>query len=156
MSSALKRRIKQTADFESPAVEAMLNLLVAADHVRAAIERVAAKFGITHSQYNVLRILRGAGTEGLPRCEIAARMLERAPDVTRLLDRLEKQELVLRERSAEDKRHSLARISVKGLQMLEEIEPEIAAETDLFGERLSFAECVALTSICEKIYDGQS
>jgi DNA-binding MarR family transcriptional regulator len=153
MSNALKRRIKQTADFESPAVEAMLNLMVAADHVRALVDRICSGFGITRGQYNVLRILRGAEREGHPRCEIAARMVESAPDVTRLLDRLENQELVLRERSDEDKRHSVARISEKGLRLLEEIEPELKAMHDALSERLSIAECVALSHICEKIYD---
>ena len=84
MGEVLKRRIKQKADFESPAQEAMLNLLVAGDYIHRRLERVCARFGLTRPQYNVLRMLRGAHPQGHPRGEIASRMLTRSPDVTRL------------------------------------------------------------------------
>ena len=67
MGDFLRKRVKQSADFESPEVEALLNLLVAADHMRGRMEQVCSQFDITASQYNILRILRGAGQEGLPR-----------------------------------------------------------------------------------------
>src|ERR1041385_1053078 len=105
MSEILNRRIKQKSGFGSPVNEGILNLLIAADYVRTQQEKLCAAHGITAGQYNVLRILRGAGSEGHPRCEIAGRMVERAPDVTRLVDKLEKEGLVVRERSAEDRRH---------------------------------------------------
>ena len=90
MSNALKAKIKQRADFASPVVEGVLNVMVAADTIRTQMDRVFAAHGITQGQYNVLRILRGAGRAGHARCEIAGRMLEHAPDITRLVDRLEK------------------------------------------------------------------
>lgn len=74
MSSALKAKIKQQSDFSSPVVEGILNLIVATDAIRTKIDRVFAAHGVTQGQYNVLRILRGAGPDGHPRHEIANRM----------------------------------------------------------------------------------
>ena len=145
--------MKQAADFVSPVDAAAFNLLIAADYVQTKIDRGCAEFGITRGQYNVLRILRGAGAEGLPRCEIAERMLERAPDVTRIIDRLEKQGLVLRERSSEDKRQSITRISEKGLELLVQIQPKIDETRNFLAERLSLQDWADLSSLCEKIYD---
>ena len=156
MSDALKAKIKQRADFESPNSEAILNLLVAADTLRGRMECFFATYKITSGQYNVLRILRGAGSEGHPRCEIATRMVERAPDITRLVDRLEKQKLVIRERSDEDRRQSVARISQKGLDLLDLIEPKFSEFNNQFAKKLSVAEWIALTSLCEKIYANQN
>lgn len=145
--------MKQSADFVSYIDEAAFNLLIAADYVQTTIDRFCAEFGITRGQFNVLRILRGAGEQGHPRCEIAERMLERAPDVTRIIDRLEKQGLVLRGRSAEDKRQSITRISEKGLELLVQIQPKVDENRDFLSELLSLPEWVALSNLCEKIYD---
>lgn len=152
MGEALKAKIKQETDFESPAVEAFLNLIVATDAVRAPFESVCAKHEITQSQYNVLRILRGAGKAGHPRCEIVGRMTERAPDITRLIDRLEKQDLVERDRSDEDRRLSVAKISRTGLELLDRMEPELTDVKRKISEKMSNAEWIALSSLCEKLY----
>ncbi len=152
MTHKLKQRLKQNADFDSPVNEALLNLLVAADVVRKRISGVCAEFGLTQGQYNVLRILRGAYPEGHPRCDIAARMLEEAPDVTRLVDRLEKQNLVERDRADDDRRLSIARITEKGLQLLAEAEPQMKEIGKFFENSLSNNEARKLTNICEKIY----
>lgn len=152
MGDALKKRLKQSADFGSPAEEAVLNLMVAADHVRGRLERTCSDFGITPGQYNVLRILRGAHPAGHPRCEIAARLLEKAPDVTRLVDRLESQGLVSRDRSEEDRRLSVTRITRKGLELLERMEPAMDEANKYFKERVSRQDCRVLTRICEGIY----
>jgi DNA-binding MarR family transcriptional regulator len=153
MGEALKRRIKQKSDFANPAQEAMLNLIVAADYVCMRLERVCAEFGITRPQYNVLRILRGVHPGGHPRGEIAARLLASAPDVTRLVDRLEAQGLVERERDKEDRRLSITHITKKGLRLLEEIHPHIAEEHKRFSQMVSRRDCLELSRICESIYD---
>jgi DNA-binding MarR family transcriptional regulator len=101
------QEIKQTKPFASAADEAVVTLLRTADHVRAELAAVVEPHGITLQQYNVLRILRGAGEAGLPTLEIGARMIEKAPGVTRLLDRLEAKQLVRRERCPEDRRQVL-------------------------------------------------
>jgi DNA-binding MarR family transcriptional regulator len=156
MSNALKAKIKQRTDFESPAGEAILNLMVAADTVRGEMDRFFAAYEITTAQYNVLRILRGAGCDGHPRCEIAVRMVERAPDITRLVDRLEKQKLVTRDRSDEDRRQSVTSITQKGLDLLDRIDPEMSEFMGQTAQKLSMAEWIALTSLCEKIYAEQN
>lgn len=155
MSNALKAKIKQRTDFDNPAGEAVLNLMVAGDVVRGQLERIFTAHEITSGQYNVLRILRGAGCDGHPRCEIAARMIERAPDITRIIDRLENQKLVIRERSDEDRRQSVARISEKGLVLLDRIEPQLSEFIGQVSQKMSMAEWIALTSLCEKVYSGQ-
>lgn len=156
MSDALKAKIKQRADFDNPASEGILNLMVAADEVQREMDRLFSNYEITSGQYNVLRILRGAGGDGHPRCEIAARMVERAPDITRLIDRLENQNLVSRDRSDEDRRQSVAKITQKGLDLLDRIEPELSELVGRIAQKMSIAEWIALTSLCEKIYAGQN
>ena len=155
MGEALKRRLKQQR-FESPLQEAMLNLLVAANHVRERVDRICEQYGITNAQYNVLRILRGAHPEGYPRCEIACRMIDRAPDVTRLIDRLEQQKLVARDRSDEDRRLSLTRITQKGLDLLERMNPGLEEVHRQIGERMSLADRREMSRICEGLYDQEA
>lgn len=150
----MKRRIKQER-FESPAQETFLNLLLVADHLREKLERICAKHGITGGQYNILRILRGVYPEGHPRCEISARLLERAPDVTRMVDRLEKEGLVERERSQADRRLSLTRITKKGLKLIDKMTPEMEEVIKTFG-KFTKQELQIVSEICERIYDEES
>jgi DNA-binding MarR family transcriptional regulator len=152
MGDALRRRLQQTR-FESVTHEALLNLLVAADHLRARTERLCGEFGLTASQYNVLRILRGIHPEGHSRCEIARRMIERAPDVTRLVDRLEKRGWVERDRDARDRRLSISRITAAGLELLERIGPRLEELQREFAQRVPRRDCRELSRICEEIYD---
>ena len=151
MGEALKNRIKQER-FENPVQEAILNLLVAAGHVREKIERLCLDYEITHQQYNVLRILKGTHPEGYPRCEIAARMIEKAPDVTRLIDRLEQQGLVERARSEEDRRMSITRISNRGIKLIERMQPRMEEVHAYFAERVSIRDRRELSRICEGLY----
>ena len=152
MGEPLKRRLQQSR-FESAQHEAVLNLMVAAAYVRARIERVCAKHSITEGQYNALRILRGVHPDGYPRCDIARRLIERAPDVTRLIDRLETQGLVERSRSGTDKRLSITRITRKGLAILERMQPAMSAVHHELIERMSDRDARELSRICESIYD---
>ncbi|MBV8202771.1 MAG: MarR family transcriptional regulator, partial [Acidobacteria bacterium] len=110
--------------------------------------------GLSASQYNVLRILRGVHPEGHPRCEIARRMIERAPDVTRLIDRLEKRGWVERDRSPRDRRLSISRITPSGLELLERIGPRLEQAQREFAERVPPDDCRELSRICEAIYGG--
>ena len=155
MGEALKRRLKQEK-FESPLQEAMLNLLVAANHVRERVDRVCEQYGITNAQYNVLRILRGAHPAGYPRCEIACRMIDRASDITRLIDRLEQQKLVVRDRSDEDRRLSITRITQKGLDLLERMTPSLEEVHRHIGERMSLADRREMSRICEGLYGEEA
>jgi DNA-binding MarR family transcriptional regulator len=103
----------------------------------------------------VLRILRGVHPDGHPRCEIAARMLDRAPDVTRIIDRLEQKGLVGRDRSGSDRRHSITRITREGLRVLEKLDEPIRQALVDLKDRLSAKDCRELSRILEKLYDEE-
>ena len=102
--------------------EVLVALLRTADVVRRAIGRVLEPYDITPQQYNVLRILRGAGEQGLTASDIGSRMITRDPDVTRLVDRLEKRGLVERWRCTEDRRVVWTRIAPAGVEALEPLD----------------------------------
>jgi DNA-binding MarR family transcriptional regulator len=114
--------IKQRRPFASPAGEAVVTLLRTADKLRTFLEATIQPHGVTLQQYNVLRILRGAGAEGLPTLEIAARMIEHNPGVTRLVDRLEAKALVRRQRCPLDRRQVLCFATPLALRTLKAID----------------------------------
>jgi len=151
MGTVLKKRLKQS-HFESTEQEAVLNILVCSNHIKLQIETVCLKHGITQSQFNVLRILNGKYPEGYPRGDIISRMIEPAPDVTRLIDRLIKQGLVERYTSNHDRRLSLARISRKGRTALRRIKPKIDSLFKLVSDKLNKTERKQLSALLEKIY----
>src|SRR5215207_8688671 len=121
MPSRLQAEIKQTKPFPSLQHEAILGLLRTAAVVDHSTDEALRPYGITGTQYNVLRILRGAGANGLCGREIGERMITRVPDIPRLLDRMEKSGLISRVRDREDRRHVTARITPKGDEVLEEV-----------------------------------
>jgi len=153
MTEALSRRLKQD-EFASPAQEALLSVLVAAATLNDLMDRVCAEHKITRAQYNVLRILRGAYPNGHPRCEIACRMIDRASDITRLLDRLETRRLVRRRRGSEDQRQTVTFITAKGLRLLESMEPQVDAEVASVLSGLSDEDCRELGRLCAAIFGG--
>ena len=128
--------------------------MVAANYVREQSELVVRAHGITLPQYNVLRILRGAHPDGHPRYEIARRMLDRAPDVTRIIDRLAEKKLVERVRGASDRRHSVTRITREGLKLLERIDPEMVKAFTPMEARLTQRDARELSRLCELLYEG--
>jgi len=123
----LREELKQTRPFKSLAQEAYLSLQRTAAVLEHELELSLKPSGITATQYNVLRILRGAGSGGLCRGEIGERLLRPVPDVTRLLDRLEAMGLVARARGGDDRRYVTTRITKAGLGVLGELEAEIDA-----------------------------
>ena len=121
-SSAVQREIGQRRPFSSSEQEGVVGLLRTADLLRRRLARIVEPDGITLQQFNVLRILRGAGEAGLPTLDIAARMVERAPGITRLMDRLEAKGLVGRRRCREDRRQVLCWITREGLTLLAKLD----------------------------------
>jgi DNA-binding MarR family transcriptional regulator len=122
----LQREIRQSKPFLSLGQEAVLGILRTADELRHWLAGLIEPHGVTLQQYNVLRILRGAGDDGLPTLEIADRMIERSPGITRLLDRLGSKGLVRRERCREDRRQMLCWITDAGRDLLAELDDPIA------------------------------
>lgn len=128
--SDLKIELKQTRPFRSLQHEGALAVQRTAAELEHAFERAMKPYGVTATQYNVLRILRGAGRAGLCRNEIGGRMVRRVPDVTRLLDRLEETKLIVRERGGDDRRFVTTRITAAGLKLLAALDPVVDALHD--------------------------
>jgi len=116
---------KPPENFRSREQQATLGLLRTADAVKRSLAQVIEPHGITPQQYNVLRILRGAGPDGLPTLTIGERMIEQTPGVTRLVDRLERKGLVARKPCSTDRRRVFCRITPKGLDLLKELDDPI-------------------------------
>lgn len=130
----------------------MLNVMLAAVYLNECNNKICASHGITLSQYNVLRILRGVHPNGHPRQEITRRMVDRSPDVTRLIDRLEGAGFVERERTETDRRLSIARITERGLALIDAIDPAFDEFFKQMQGRLSDEELYQLSTLCEKLY----
>ncbi len=125
MIDELRVELKQTRPFRSARHEAALSVQRTAALLEHQFETALKPYRITATQYNVLRILRGAGESGLCRHEIGERMIRRVPDVTRLLDRLEDMRLVVRTRGGDDRRYVTTRITGAGLRLLHDLDPVV-------------------------------
>jgi len=133
VNDGLKREIRQRRPFGSPAEEALLNLFRTAAVLEAGEARFFRRFELTPTQYNALRILRGARSGTLTCSEVGERMVKPVPDVTRLLDRLQAKGLAFRSRDQRDRRVVKVGISEAGLALLTEIDRPLA---DWIDERL--------------------
>ena len=151
MGEILKKRLKQQK-FNSIEQEALLNLFLASSYLHSKIDAICNEHNISLAQFNVLRILKGGHPEGYPRGEIIRRMIEPAPDVTRLIDRLVREELVERYNTNHDRRLSLARITKKGIAHLSKINPEIDEFLIDYASVLNHKEKETISMLCEKLY----
>lgn len=150
----LQDEILQNQPFRSSGQEAILGLLRTTDRVRRRIQEIVEPFGVTLQQYNVLRILRGAGEEGLPTLAIAHRMLEQTPGITRLIDRLEAKGWVARQRQQGDRRLVICRITTSGLEILARLDEPVANADEMLTDILSESECQALIALLDRIRSG--
>lgn len=155
MPSELQRELKKNGPFSGPAQEATVSLMRTADLVRRSVAVVVGPHGMTVQQNRVLYILRQAGGRGLPTLEVGEQMIEQAPGITRLMDRLESKGLVVRERCASDRRQVLCRITASGLALLSRLDPSIedvysgalAALSNAQRSRLLFLLNIACTGL---------
>jgi len=154
MVTRLQDEIKQTKPFERPSDEALLSILRTASVLEHGSNEILKPHGITLTQYNVLRILRGAGARGLCGREIAERLISRVPDVSRLLDRMEEMELLGKERDPADRRHVTATITAKGRRVLVKVTPELEAFSRKRVERVPARTIEALVEGLAMIRDG--
>ena len=155
MAQHLQDEIKQTKPFAQPADEALLSIFRTATVLEHASNELLRPFGITMTQYNVLRILRGAGARGLCGREVGERLISRVPDVSRLLDRMAEMGLLAKERDANDRRHVTARITPKGRRVLTQATPVLAQFGRARVERLAPRTVEALVGALEVIRDEQ-
>jgi len=145
--------IKQTRPFRSAGQEALVSLMLPDEAVRWPVaELLAARgAGLTLPQYNVLRILRGAGREGLPTLEIAERTIERTPGMTRMIDRLERKGLVERARSDADRRQVLCRLTDAGRRLVASLDRPVDALDEQLFAALTRAEVKELVRLLDKL-----
>lgn len=135
---------------EAAAQQAVIQLIRVADAITRSLERTFARFDLTGPQYNVLRILRGAG-EPLPTMKVAGRMLQKTPGVTGILDRLEKKGLVRRQRSSEDRRVWLCSVTDEGVDLLDEMEEPVRKANNEAVRGASLEELRELASLIDRI-----
>src|SRR3954451_2357896 len=154
MPSALQHELRQRRPFQSAAHEAVVGLMRTADLVRRQMTAQLEPHGITLQQFNVLRILRGAGEAGLPTLEVAERMIEQTPGITRLLDRLEAKELVRRERCPTDRRQVTCRISEPGLALLGTLDVPVAEAERVALSGLTEQQLAKLVALLDKTRNG--
>jgi MarR family transcriptional regulator, organic hydroperoxide resistance regulator len=129
----LREEIQQNKPFQNGAHAASLAMLRTADELRRGLDELIDPLGISAEQYNVLRILRGAGENGLATLEIAGRLLERNPGITRLIDKLEAKQLVQRRRCDKDRRHVYCTITEAGAALVQSLdEPARQANLERF------------------------
>lgn len=150
-TSRIQAEIKQSKPFRSLAQEASIGLLRTADVLQRTFGAVTAAEDLTLQQYNVLRILRGAGAEGLPTLEVGERMIEQAPGVTRLLDRLEAKQLVRRERCLHDRRQVFCYITEEGLRSLARLDLPVDEADEAAMAGLTKSETKTLIALLDKV-----
>jgi DNA-binding MarR family transcriptional regulator len=153
-ATSIQEEIAQNRPFHSLGGEVTVSLLRTAAVIDRVLNQVTAPHGITIQQYNVLRILRGAGTEGLPTLTLRNRMVHEAPGVTRLVDRLEQAGLVRRERCSPDRRQVLCYITPQGLALLDALDGSINAADDASVTALDEAEQRTLVKLLGLVRAG--
>ena len=148
-SSKLQSELKKKKPFDSPEHEAVLNVLRTGDQIQNCLGKLFREYGLTSSQYNVLRILRGVG-HPMPSLEIASQMIQVVPAITGLIDRLEKQELVSRRRCTEDRRVVYVEATEKALSILADMDEPVAHLHSRLVGHMSKSDLKELSRLLEK------
>jgi DNA-binding MarR family transcriptional regulator len=154
MSPSLQQDLKQKKPFRSLQQEAYLSVVRTSTALTDAMEDLVKARGISATQYNVLRILRGSGAEGLCRNALRDRMLTRMPDMTRLLDRMEEAGLVVRVREGEDRRMVMTRITEQGRELLDELDAPVMALHRKQMKGLTDVQLRSLSDLLTLVRDG--
>ena len=155
MAGKLQAEIKQTKPFATPETEALLALQLTSDRLASEGAKLLRPWDISPSQYNVLRILRGAEPDGLTCGGIGDRLIQHDPDITRLLDRLIKRGLVNRQRDEQDRRVVITRITQKGLDLLAELDGPVENFNRRRLGHLGPERLQTLIDLLELVRDGQ-
>ena len=134
-------------------VRAFVSLMRAADALSRSSEALLKPYNLSGTQYNVLRILRGAGQEGLACSEIRRRLISRDPDITRLLDRMESRGWIGRARETQDRRVVKTRITEKGLRLLAELDPPVSASQSSLWRRFPSRQLVQLSLLLDRAFE---
>lgn len=151
MPLGLQAELKQKRPFTSREQEAYLALLRTADALQSSMESKLKEFGLTGTQYNALRILRGARPDGLPCSEIGERMITHDPDITRLLNRLKQRGLVDRTRDRHDRRVIYGKITAAGQKLLREMDGPVEQHGHELLHHVSQADLRRLIDLLERV-----
>jgi DNA-binding MarR family transcriptional regulator len=154
--TALSDELRMTKPFAVVEEEATLSILRTSEVLQQRTAACIKAYDLTGSQYNVLRILRGAGSSGLGCGQVAERMITHDPDITRLLDRLEGRSLIRRERGEQDRRVVIASITSEGLRLLQDVEPAIMAHHRRQFSTLNKTEVRELIRLLELVRDASA
>ncbi|KAF0249938.1 MAG: MarR family transcriptional regulator [bacterium] len=149
MRSKLQTELKQNKPFQTLEEEALLNIIRTAEVFSWQTSNLFKEMDLTATQYNVLRILRGAGNDGLLCREISERMLTKDPDITRLLDRLELRGFILRNRDSRDRRIITVKITNEGLETLNSLDKPVKEHNQKLLGHLSEEQLQQLISLLE-------
>jgi DNA-binding MarR family transcriptional regulator len=143
--------LRQSKPFATPIEECFLALAKTADVLLRTLDRRLQPYDLSHQQYNVLRILRGAGPEGIATLAIADRLIESTPGMTRMLDRMEKKDLVRRQRCPHDRRQVLCFLTPKSEQLLTTLDPVVKSVGDACFEQIQPADMESMIEAMERI-----
>ena len=155
-ASRLQQELRQSKPFADLKAEAFLNVVRTADQLQHALHQQLKPYGITETQYNSLRILRGAGEHGLTCSEVAERLISHDPDITRLLGRMERDDLVVRTRDPKDRRVVLTRITRQGRDKLKDLDRVVEMTVDRLLAHMNEDELRTMIGLLEKIRDAGS
>lgn len=151
--SRIYSEIRQTRPFERVDQELAVALIRTGDVFQHGVARALAPLGVSHEQYNALRILRGAGEEGHPTLEISRRLISRSPNITRLLDKLIEKDLARRDRNDEDRRRAIVRITPAGREFLKKCDRVVDGAVGKLG-CLSRKESILLIGFLDRIREA--
>lgn len=151
--SSIQREIKQTRPFSTVSQEAVVSLLRTASSVAREFDRLTQEEGVTLQQYNILRILRGAG-ESLPTMEIGERLLQQTPGISRLLERLDKRGLIRRLQGPEDRRQVLCALTPSGRRIVDKLDGPVNRMDEAVMASLDDRERKDLVRLLETIRRG--
>ncbi|HUX08673.1 MAG TPA: MarR family transcriptional regulator [Acidobacteriota bacterium] len=152
--TTLKEELKITANFASLEQEAFLSVLVTSDRINRRNTEFMARFGISPKQFNILRILRGAGKPGIPVMEIGRRMIEKSPDISRIINRLIDVGLVCRRRQRSDRRVVKVSISAKGLRLLEQMDQPVLSHVEEMLSGLTKDELQSVVFLLDRVRES--
>lgn len=153
MAGKILIELQQTKHLRHAEEELFLNIQRTADALMQEVSDVLKPVGLSITQYNVLRILRSAGEAGLTCKDIGSRMVTRDPDITRLLDRLERRHFLTRTRAKEDRRYVSIRITDRGLALLEQLDDPVGQKQVSLMRHIDPAQLPVAIDILEQLRD---
>ena len=154
MAGRIQSEIRQSKAFAHSSEEAVLNILRTADVMTQLLTDVLKPSGLSPTQYNVLRILRGAAGKGVCCRDIGERLVTRDPDVTRLIDRLEKRHLLVRTREKEDRRYVTIQLTPGGLDLVNQLDGPVEQWTRKLVQNISDEDTKVLIGLLERLREG--